>query len=156
VLRGGLTGPGREPDLFTARQFRLIGVDGGAHLSRLGGIWWGFTVVPLKRLRDRRTAPTGTASVHGWRNWPHVRYIAANPHPLLLLAYLIYNDAPDGHLPGLDLRIQELGLGQSTLIVPSCWAVLAWRAPWGMAVWCAQIRRETYDPRLARRLDRTL
>ncbi|MGY0487836.1 MFS transporter [Streptomyces sp. WG-D5] len=85
------------------------------------GVWWGaFTVVPLRRLRDRRTAaaPGGTA--------PGVRQLVATVkdmrrHPLtlsFLLAYLVYNDGVQTVISQASVYgSEELGLGQSTLIV---------------------------------------
>ncbi|MGY0022516.1 MFS transporter [Streptomyces sp. YJ-C3] len=85
------------------------------------GVWWGaFTVVPLRRLRDRRstTAPGGTA--------PGLRQLMATVkdmrrHPLtlsFLLAYLVYNDGVQTVISQASVYgSEELGLDQSTLIV---------------------------------------
>ncbi|WP_428956030.1 MFS transporter [Streptomyces sp. cg35] len=85
------------------------------------GVWWGaFTVVPLRRLRDRRstTAPGGTA--------PGLRQLVATVkdmrrHPLtlsFLLAYLVYNDGVQTVISQASVYgSEELGLDQSTLIV---------------------------------------
>lgn len=84
------------------------------------GLWWGaFTLVPLSRLRDRHTrAERATA--------PGLRQFAATVgdmrrHPLtlaFLLAYLIYNDGIQTVISQASVYgSQELGLGQSTLIV---------------------------------------
>ncbi|MFE9769687.1 MFS transporter [Streptomyces sp. NPDC005808] len=85
------------------------------------GVWWGaFTLVPLKRLRERRTAPAGTASVHGWRQLAAtVRDMRGKPLTLsFLLAYLIYNDGIQTVISQASVYgSEELGLGQSTLIV---------------------------------------
>jgi MFS transporter, UMF1 family len=83
------------------------------------GLWWGaFTLVPLRRLRDRPTAtPEPTA--------PGFRQLAATVrdmrrHPLtlaFLLAYLVYNDGIQTVISQASLYgSEELGLGQSTLI----------------------------------------
>ncbi|MEU9152183.1 MFS transporter [Streptomyces sp. NPDC048417] len=83
------------------------------------GLWWGaFTLVPLRRLRDRggRTAEA-TA--------PGLRQLAATVrdmrrHPLtlsFLLAYLVYNDGIQTVISQASVYgSEELGLGQSTLI----------------------------------------
>ncbi|NGO08241.1 MFS transporter [Streptomyces sp. HC44] len=85
------------------------------------GIWWGaFTLVPLKRLRDRRTtSPSGT-SAHGWRQLAAtVRDMRRQPLTLaFLLAYLVYNDGIQTVISQASVYgSEELGLGQSTLIV---------------------------------------
>ncbi|MEV5844274.1 MFS transporter [Streptomyces sp. NPDC051985] len=87
------------------------------------GLWWGaFTLVPLRRLRDRggrsgRTPAEATA--------PGLRQLAATVrdmrrHPLtlsFLLAYLIYNDGIQTVISQASVYgSEELGLGQSTLI----------------------------------------
>ncbi|WP_217239557.1 MFS transporter [Streptomyces sp. AC555_RSS877] len=86
------------------------------------GLWWGaFALIPLRRLRDRRSetkaAPEGTA--------PGLRQLAAtvrdmrrHPHTLaFLLAYLIYNDGIQTVISQASVYgSEELGLGQSTLI----------------------------------------
>ena len=62
------------------------------------GLWWGaFTLVPLRRLRDRRAAPrtaTGAAGCQGWRQLAAtLRDMRRYPLTLaFLLAYLVYND----------------------------------------------------------------
>ncbi len=90
------------------------------------GIWWGaFTLVPLKRLRDRRTtSPSGTVApgtaAHGWRQLAAtVRDMRRRPRTLaFLLAYLVYNDGIQTVISQASVYgSQELGLGQSTLIV---------------------------------------
>ncbi|WP_413756292.1 MFS transporter [Streptomyces sp. MMBL 11-3] len=86
------------------------------------GVWWGaFTLVPLRRLRDRRTgpAPTGTAA-RGWRQLAAtVRDMRRQPLTLaFLLAYLVYNDGIQTVISQASVYgSEELGLGQSTLIV---------------------------------------
>ncbi|MFF7338226.1 MFS transporter [Streptomyces sp. NPDC008163] len=86
------------------------------------GLWWGvFTVIPLRRLRDRRVAPggRGTAAGSGWRQ---LRATLADMrrHPLtlaFLLAYLVYNDGVQTVISQASVYgSEELGLGQSTLI----------------------------------------
>jgi UMF1 family MFS transporter len=83
------------------------------------GLWWGaFTLVPLRRLRDRRTTSTVPA-VHGWRQLAAtVRHMRRTPLTLaFLLAYLIYNDGIQTVISQASVYgSQELGLGQSTLI----------------------------------------
>ncbi|MHB9863124.1 MFS transporter [Streptomyces sp. YIM S03343] len=86
------------------------------------GLWWGaFTLVPLKRLRDRRTASAGAApAAHGWRQLAAtVRDMRGKPLTLgFLLAYLIYNDGIQTVISQASVYgSEELGLGQSTLIV---------------------------------------
>ncbi|ALO92573.1 Transmembrane efflux protein [Streptomyces hygroscopicus subsp. limoneus] len=82
------------------------------------GLWWGaFTLVPLRRLRDR-PARVGQAA-------PGLRQLAATVrdmrrHPLtlaFLLAYLVYNDGIQTVITQASVYgSEELGLGQSTLI----------------------------------------
>ncbi len=83
------------------------------------GIWWGaFTLVPLRRLRDRRTTSSAPA-VHGWRQLAAtVRDMRGKPLTLaFLLAYLIYNDGIQTVISQASVYgSEELGLGQSTLI----------------------------------------
>ncbi|WP_329298552.1 MFS transporter [Streptomyces sp. NBC_00659] len=84
------------------------------------GVWWGaFTLVPLKRLRDRRTPSAGQASAHGWRQLAAtVRDMRRQPLTLsFLLAYLIYNDGIQTVISQASVYgSEELGLSQSTLI----------------------------------------
>ncbi|MFI9775552.1 MFS transporter [Streptomyces sp. NPDC051956] len=87
------------------------------------GVWWGaFTLVPLRRLRDRRTAPAGdgAAAVPGWRQLAStVRDMRRRPLTLsFLLAYLVYNDGIQTVISQASVYgSEELGLDQSTLIV---------------------------------------
>ncbi|MEU9960978.1 MFS transporter [Streptomyces sp. NPDC050982] len=85
------------------------------------GIWWGaFTLVPLKRLRDRRTTTPSGTSTHGWRQLAAtVRSMRRQPHTLaFLLAYLVYNDGIQTVISQASVYgSEELGLDQSTLIV---------------------------------------
>ncbi|WP_328497610.1 MFS transporter [Streptomyces sp. NBC_00414] len=86
------------------------------------GIWWGaFTLIPLKRLRDRR-APSGSADrfAPGWRQLAAtVRDMRRQPLTLaFLLAYLVYNDGIQTVISQASVYgSEELGLDQSTLIV---------------------------------------
>ncbi|GGT47105.1 MFS transporter [Streptomyces purpureus] len=85
------------------------------------GLWWGaWTLVPLRRLRDRRVAPSGEGAVGaGWR-----QLIATlkdmRRHPLtlsFLLAYLVYNDGVQTVISQASVYgSEELGLDQTTLI----------------------------------------
>ncbi|MEU8488584.1 MFS transporter [Streptomyces sp. NPDC048641] len=87
------------------------------------GVWWGaFTLVPLRRLRDRRTAPASgeAAAVPGWRQLAStVRDMRRRPLTLsFLLAYLVYNDGIQTVISQASVYgSEELGLDQSTLIV---------------------------------------
>ncbi|MCZ4515647.1 MFS transporter [Streptomyces sp. ActVer] len=85
------------------------------------GIWWGaFTLVPLKRLRDRRTTSSSGTSSHGWRQLAAtVRDMRRQPLTLaFLLAYLVYNDGIQTVISQASVYgSEELGLDQSTLIV---------------------------------------
>ena len=87
------------------------------------GVWWGaFTLVPLRRLRDRRTAPDAgeAAAVPGWRQLAStVRDMRRRPLTLsFLLAYLVYNDGIQTVISQASVYgSEELGLDQSTLIV---------------------------------------
>ncbi|MFD3441766.1 MFS transporter [Streptomyces sp. NPDC058685] len=86
------------------------------------GVWWGaFTLVPLRRLRDRRITPGGEGAVgSGWR-----QLVATlkdmRKHPLtmsFLLAYLIYNDGIQTVISQASIYgSEELELDQTTLIV---------------------------------------
>ncbi|CAM5327197.1 MFS transporter [Streptomyces griseorubiginosus] len=86
------------------------------------GLWWGaFTLIPLRRLRDRRSAAGETREPTA----PGFRQLAATVrdmrrHPLtlaFLLAYLIYNDGIQTVISQASVYgSEELGLGQSTLI----------------------------------------
>jgi UMF1 family MFS transporter len=85
------------------------------------GIWWGaFTLVPLKRLRDRRTTSSPGTPTHGWRQLAAtVRDLRRQPLTLaFLLAYLVYNDGIQTVISQASVYgSEELGLDQSTLIV---------------------------------------
>ncbi|MQY39176.1 hypothetical protein SRB17_71980 [Streptomyces sp. RB17] len=84
------------------------------------GLWWGaFTLVPLRRLRDRHTR-VERASAPGLRQLTAtVRDMRRHPLTLaFLLAYLIYNDGIQTVITQASVYgSQELGLSQSTLIV---------------------------------------
>ncbi|MGW5863591.1 MFS transporter [Streptomyces sp. NPDC055239] len=88
------------------------------------GVWWGaFTLVPLRRLRDRKAPPSQSsshASARGWRQLAStVRDMRRHPHTLaFLLAYLVYNDGVQTVISQASVYgSEELGLDQSTLIV---------------------------------------
>ncbi|MBC2869027.1 MFS transporter [Streptomyces mexicanus] len=83
------------------------------------GLWRGvFTLVPLRRLRDRRrTGPVPAG--HGWRQLAAtVRDMRGKPLTLaFLLAYLVYNDGIQTVISQASVYgSEELGLSQSTLI----------------------------------------
>lgn len=90
------------------------------------GLWWGaFALIPLRRLRDRRTPARGHESARK-ATLPGFRQLAATVrdmrrHPLtlaFLLAYLVYNDGIQTVISQASVYgSEELGLGQSTLIV---------------------------------------
>ncbi|MER7000041.1 MFS transporter [Streptomyces sp. NPDC000410] len=85
------------------------------------GLWWGaFTLVPLRRLRDRRVTQTREGAVGpGWK-----QLVATlkdmRRHPLtlsFLLAYLVYNDGVQTVISQASVYgSEELGLDQTTLI----------------------------------------
>ncbi|XIE77768.1 MFS transporter [Streptomyces sp. SBR177] len=89
------------------------------------GLWWGaFTLVPLRRLRDRRIAAAGGAPGEGavGSGWKQLRATLRDMrrHPLtlsFLLAYLIYNDGVQTVISQASVYgSEELGLDQTTLI----------------------------------------
>ncbi|MFQ6148567.1 MFS transporter [Streptomyces seoulensis] len=84
------------------------------------GLWWGvFTLVPLRRLRDRRAPAAAAPRVRGWRQLAAtVRDLRERPLTLaFLVAYLIYNDGIQTVISQASVYgSEELGLGQSTLI----------------------------------------
>lgn len=85
------------------------------------GVWWGaFTVVPLRRLRDRKAAPGGDGAVgSGWRQLrATLRDMRRHPLTLsFLLAYLIYNDGVQTVISQASVYgSEELDLDQTTLI----------------------------------------
>ncbi|PWI19835.1 MFS transporter [Streptomyces sp. Act143] len=83
------------------------------------GLWWGaFTLVPLRRLRDRR-APAKEATAPGFGQLAAtVRDMRRHPLTLaFLLAYLVYNDGIQTVISQASVYgSEELDLGQSTLI----------------------------------------
>ncbi|MHC5256811.1 MFS transporter [Streptomyces sp. UC4497] len=85
------------------------------------GVWWGaFTVVPLRRLRDRRTQPAPGGTTSGPRQLlATVKDMRRHPLTLsFLLAYLVYNDGVQTVISQASVYgSEELGLDQSTLIV---------------------------------------
>ncbi|PRH78055.1 MFS transporter [Streptomyces solincola] len=86
------------------------------------GLWWGaFTIIPLRRLRDRRRPRGGQAGPAG----SGLRQLRATlkdmrRHPLtlaFLLAYLLYNDGVQTVISQASVYgAEELGLDQTTLI----------------------------------------
>ncbi|MEU3187340.1 MFS transporter [Streptomyces sp. NPDC006923] len=91
------------------------------------GVWWGaFTLVPLRRLRDRRvpryakgTENTEGAVGTGWRQLvATLRDMRRHPLTLsFLLAYLVYNDGIQTVISQASIYgSEELGLDQTTLI----------------------------------------
>ncbi|WP_338899400.1 MFS transporter [Streptomyces sp. TG1A-60] len=112
--------------LFTAHD--TFGVSEGMAVRiclASAGLWWGaFTLIPLRRLRDRR-GPAGETETKGAMA-PGLRQLAATVrdmrrHPLtlgFLLAYLVYNDGIQTVISQASVYgSEELGLEQSTLIV---------------------------------------
>ncbi|MEV0176210.1 MFS transporter [Streptomyces sp. NPDC050803] len=84
------------------------------------GLWWGaFTLVPLRRLRDRRASPAKRTTASGFRQLAAtIRDMRRHPLTLaFLLAYLVYNDGIQTVITQASVYgSEELGLGQSTLI----------------------------------------
>ncbi|MEW2630646.1 MFS transporter [Streptomyces sp. NPDC048389] len=85
------------------------------------GLWWGaFTLIPLRRLRDRSVTPSGTGAVgSGWRQLrATLRDMRRHPLTLsFLLAYLVYNDGVQTVISQASVYgSEELGLDQTTLI----------------------------------------
>jgi MFS transporter, UMF1 family len=88
------------------------------------GVWWaGFTLIPLRRLRDRRRVHTGESAFGAVRAGfaqlgSTLRDLRTRPVTLLfLVAYLIYNDGVQTvvTLSGT-YATEELELGQSVVI----------------------------------------
>ncbi len=86
------------------------------------GVWWAlFTLVPLRRLRERPVEGAGSASSVG-RSMRQLVETAKElrRYPLtlaFLLAFLVYNDGVQTVISQASLYgSQELGLGQTTLI----------------------------------------
>ncbi|MGW7055813.1 MFS transporter [Streptomyces sp. NPDC054887] len=91
------------------------------------GLWWGaFTLVPLRRLRDRKVAAADSGGGHppgrvgaGWRQLvATVKDMRRHPLTLsFLLAYLVYNDGVQTVISQASVYgSEELGLDQTTLI----------------------------------------
>jgi UMF1 family MFS transporter len=85
------------------------------------GLWWGaFTLIPLRRLRDRSIATSGEGAVgSGWRQLTAtLRDMRRHPLTLsFLLAYLVYNDGVQTVISQASVYgSEELGLDQTTLI----------------------------------------
>ncbi|WP_435971165.1 MFS transporter [Streptomyces sp. Qhu_M48] len=89
------------------------------------GVWWGaFTLIPLRRLRDRRIGPAVRAGAGGavGSGWRQLRETLKDMrrHPLtlsFLLAYLVYNDGVQTVISQASVYgSEELGLDQTTLI----------------------------------------
>lgn len=113
--------------LFTAHD--TFGVSEGMAVRiclASAGLWWGaFTLIPLRRLRDRRN-PADTSGGTKEATAPGLRQLAATVrdmrrHPLtlgFLLAYLVYNDGIQTVISQASVYgSEELDLEQSTLIV---------------------------------------
>lgn len=92
------------------------------------GLWWGaFSVIPLRRLRDRRAAaaklPAGPGAAALGQGWHQLRETLRHMrrHPLtlsFLLAYLVYNDGVQTVITQASVYgSEELDLDQTTLIV---------------------------------------
>ncbi|MEU6116994.1 MFS transporter [Streptomyces sp. NPDC047117] len=87
------------------------------------GLWWAvFTVVPLRRLRDRFPARAATAPAPGGglrQLRETLRDLRRHPLTLsFLLAYLVYNDGVQTVITQASVfGSEELGLDQTTLIV---------------------------------------
>ncbi|MCX5389456.1 MFS transporter [Streptomyces sp. NBC_00094] len=90
------------------------------------GVWWGaFTLVPLRRLRDRHVRADGREKTDGGAvgsGWKQLRATLKDMrrHPLtlsFLLAYLVYNDGVQTVISQASVYgSEELGLDQTTLI----------------------------------------
>ncbi|MFF4442915.1 MFS transporter [Streptomyces sp. NPDC001621] len=83
------------------------------------GLWWGaFTLVPLRRLRDRHAGGERAAAPGVRQLVDTVRDMRGHPLTLsFLLAYLVYNDGIQTVITQASVYgSEELGLGQSTLI----------------------------------------
>ncbi|MFD9118399.1 MFS transporter [Streptomyces bottropensis] len=113
--------------LFTAHD--SFGVSEGMAVRiclASAGLWWGaFTLIPLSRLRDRRS-PAGGSEGPKEATAPGLRQLAATVrdmrrHPLtlaFLLAYLVYNDGIQTVISQASVYgSEELDLEQSALIV---------------------------------------
>lgn len=85
------------------------------------GVWWGaFTLIPLRRLRDRALPRPGEGAVGGGRRQLTETLRDMRRHPLtltFLLAYLLYNDGVQTVISQASVYgSEELDLDQTTLI----------------------------------------
>ncbi|MFE5774012.1 MFS transporter [Streptomyces sp. NPDC056485] len=87
------------------------------------GLWWGaFTIIPLRRLRDRAVVRSGAGHAAAGSGWKQLVATLKDMrrHPLtlsFLLAYLVYNDGIQTVISQASVYgKQELGLEDSTLI----------------------------------------
>jgi UMF1 family MFS transporter len=88
------------------------------------GVWWaGFTIIPLRRLRDRHRARAGESAAGAVRAGfaqlgSTLRDLRARPVTLMfLIAYLIYNDGVQTVITmSATYATEELDLGQSVVI----------------------------------------
>ncbi|MEU3253903.1 MFS transporter [Streptomyces sp. NPDC006997] len=84
------------------------------------GLWWGaFAIIPLRRLRDRRSPAREAALPRRGQLAATLRDMRRHPLTLaFLLAYLLYNDGIQTVISQASVYgSEELGLEQSTLIV---------------------------------------
>ncbi|MFI9630134.1 MFS transporter [Streptomyces sp. NPDC052042] len=109
--------------LYTAHDsFGLSEGDAVRICLASAGVWWGvFTLIPLRRLRDRRTSRGGGGAAvgSGWRQLiATLRDMRRHPLTLsFLLAYLVYNDGVQTVISQASIYgSEELGLDQTTLI----------------------------------------
>ncbi|MEI5010004.1 MFS transporter [Streptomyces sp. PmtA] len=112
--------------LYTGHaSFGLSGSEAVRICLASAGVWWGaFALVPLRRLRDRRTAADGVAPGEGTVGAGWRQLVATlkdmRRHPLtlsFLLAYLVYNDGVQTVISQASVYgSEELGLDQTTLI----------------------------------------
>lgn len=108
--------------LYTGHDsFRLTESEAVRVCLASAGLWWGaFALVPLRRLRDRRAPAREGSALPGFRQLAAtVRDMRRHPLTLaFLLAYLVYNDGIQTVISQASVYgSEELGLGQSTLIV---------------------------------------
>ncbi|MFF3652924.1 MFS transporter [Streptomyces sp. NPDC002181] len=87
------------------------------------GLWWGaFTIIPLRRLRDRAVVRSGVGHAAAGSGWKQLVATLKDMrrHPLtlsFLLAYLVYNDGIQTVISQASVYgKQELELEDSTLI----------------------------------------
>ncbi|MFE5541831.1 MFS transporter [Streptomyces sp. NPDC056492] len=87
------------------------------------GLWWGaFTIIPLRRLRDRAVVRSGVGHAAAGSGWKQLVATLKDMrrHPLtlsFLLAYLVYNDGIQTVISQASVYgKQELRLEDSTLI----------------------------------------